>query len=305
MKPGLPAPIAAAPPTGWRVWWTAARPRTLSIAVTPVVVGSTAAWAAGAPLSWPVFLATLFAATLIQVGTNLHNDAADHLRGNDLADRVGPLRVTAAGWANAATVRRAALATFAAALLTGAFLVSVGGWPILAIGLTALAAGAAYSGGPLPISHTPFGELFVWMFFGLAAVAGSYWLQAGSLHPVALLAGAAVGAPAAAVLMVNNIRDRATDLRAGRRTLAGLLSPTASQRIYAGLMLVPYALLPMIVLEGRRSGVLAALLALPASLWLTRQLRRCPGGPAMNALLVRTAQGGLGFGLLLAAGFLL
>lgn len=304
MRPELPAPIVAAPPTGWRVWWTAARPRTLSIALTPVVVGSATAWAETVQFSWPVFLATLIAAILIQIGTNLHNDAADHQRGNDLADRVGPLRVTAAGWASAHTVRRAALATFAVALLTGAYLVNVGGWPIFIVGLAALAAGAAYSGGPLPISHTPLGEAFVWIFFGLVAVAGTYWLQTGTLHAEALLVGAAVGAPAAAVLMVNNVRDRATDLRAGRRTLAGMTAPAVSLRIYAALMLAPYTILPFLAVRGH-SGVLGALLALPASLWLVNQLRTSQGGPALNPLLVRTAQCGLGFGLLLAVGLLL
>ncbi|MBI5784802.1 MAG: 1,4-dihydroxy-2-naphthoate octaprenyltransferase [Rhodocyclales bacterium] len=304
MKPGIPEAVTAPPPTGWRIWWTAARPRTLTIALTPVVVGSAAAWAQGASPAWLVFLATLIAAMAIQIGTNLHNDAADHQRGNDLADRIGPLRVTAAGWASAAAVRRAAFATFAVALLTGIYLVAVGGWPILAIGLAALAAGAAYSGGPRPISHTPFGELFVWVFFGLVAVAGSCWLQAAALHAEALLAGAAVGMPAAAVLMVNNIRDRVTDLRAGRRTLAGVVSPAAALRIYAALMLMPYAILPILSVRGQ-SGVLTALLALPASLSLVGQLRHCPVGPGLNPLLARTAQCGLGFGLLLAVGFLL
>jgi 1,4-dihydroxy-2-naphthoate octaprenyltransferase len=303
MKPEVPDAVVVPPPSGWRIWWMAARPRTLTIALAPVMVGSAAAWGQGASPSWPTFLATLLAATSIQVGTNLHNDAADHQFGNDLADRIGPLRITAAGWASAAAVRRAAVTAFAVALLIGIYLVAVGGWPILVVGLAALAAGAAYSGGPRPISHTPFGELFVWLFFGLLAVAGSYWLQARTLHAAALLAGAAVGGPAAAVLMVNNIRDRSADLRAGRRTLAGLISPAASLDVYALLMLAPYAVLPLLALLGR-SGVLAAMLALPASLLLVKRLRNAEVGPGLNPLLVRTAQCGLGFGLLLAVGFL-
>jgi 1,4-dihydroxy-2-naphthoate octaprenyltransferase len=302
MKPELPAAVATRP-AGWQIWWTAARPRTLSIALTPVLVGSAAAWADGAVPAWPALLVTLLAAVLIQIGTNLHNDAADHEGGNDLADRIGPLRVTAAGWASAATVRRAALTSFAAALLAGGYLVAVGGWPILLAGLAALAAGAAYSGGPRPISHTPFGEIFVWTFFGLVAVAGSYWLQAGAWRSMVLLAGAAVGGPAAAVLMVNNIRDRADDLRAGRRTLAGLVSAGTARHVYTILMLAPYGLLPL--LAGHHPGVLVALAALPASLVLVARLRCHPGGPAMNPLLAHTAQCGLGFGCLLALGFLI
>jgi 1,4-dihydroxy-2-naphthoate octaprenyltransferase len=303
MKPELPGPVVAPPPARWQVWLRAARPRTLSIALTPVIVGSAVAWAESEAISWPVLFATLVAAIAIQIGTNLHNDAADCLRGNDLADRIGPLRVTAAGWASAAAVRRAALLAFAMALLAGIYLVAVGGWPILVVGLTSLAAGAAYSGGPRPISHTPLGELFVWIFFGLVAVAGTCWLQTGTLPATALLAGAALGAPAAAVLLVNNIRDRGDDLRAGRRTLAGRVSPTTAQRIYALLMLAPYGVLPILAVLGHR-GTLAALLMLPASRMLTRRLRDTPSGPALNLLLVGTAQAGLGFGLLLALGFL-
>ena len=304
MKPELPAPVVARPPAGWRVWWNAARPRTLSISLSPVVVGNAVAWARNGAISWLVLLATLVAAIAIQIGTNLHNDAADYQRGNDLADRVGPLRVTAAGWASAAAVRRAALLAFGVALLAGIYLVTVGGWPILVVGLASLAAGAAYSGGPRPISYTPFGEFFVWIFFGVAAVGGSYWLQAGAPGVSALLAGAAVGGPAAAVLMVNNIRDRSADLRVGRRTLAGRISPLAALRIYALLMLLPYAVLSILAWNGH-GGVLTALLMLPVSLVQIRRLAVTPVGPALNPLLVSTAQCGLGFSLLLALGFLL
>lgn len=304
MKPELPGSVIAPPAAGWQIWLRAVRPRTLSIAATPVIVGSAAAWAQGGTISWPVLLTTLVAAIAIQIGTNLHNDAADCLRGNDLADRIGPLRVTAAGWTSAAAVRRAALIAFAVALLAGTYLVAVGRWPILVVGLAAFAAGAAYSGGPRPISHSPFGELFVWVFFGVVAVTGSYWLQTGMLHAAAILAGAAVGAPAAAVLLVNNIRDRSDDRRAGRRTLAGRVSATTAQQIYTLLMLVPYAFLPMLAALGR-GGTLAALLMLPFSLLLTRRLRDAPTGPGLNALLVSTAQCGFGLGLLLALGFLL
>jgi 1,4-dihydroxy-2-naphthoate polyprenyltransferase len=304
MKPELPGSVVAPPSARWQIWLRAARPRTLSIALTPVIVGSAVAWAESATISWPVLFATLIAAIAIQVGTNLHNDAADCLRGNDLADRIGPLRVTAAGWASAAAVRRAALLAFALALLAGIYLVAVGGWPIFVTGLAALAAGAAYSGGPRPISHTSLGELFVWVFFGIVAVTGTCWLQTGTLHAAALLAGAAVGAPAAAALLVNNIRDRADDLRAGRRTLAGRVSPATAQRVYALLVLAPYGVLPILAAQGH-SGTFAALLMLPASLKLTRRLRDTPAGPALNSLLLGTAQCGLGFGLLLALGLLL
>lgn len=303
MRPELPRAILQAPPRGWRVWWTAARPRTLTLATAPVVAGTALAWAEGAAQHWLVVLAVLLAALLIQIGTNLHNDAADHERGNDLSDRLGPLRVTAAGWATAAQVRRASLLAFALAFLLGAYLVAAGGWPILAIGLASLAAGVAYSGGPRPISHTPFGELFVWTFFGILAVTGSYWLQAGALSPAAWIAGAAIGTPASAVLLVNNLRDVVADTRSGRRTLAAVLGDMTTRRIYGLLMLLPFASLPLFATLGL-AGAWLALLTLPAGLLLVGRIRHTHG-PALNLLLARTAQYALGFAVCFAVGILI
>jgi 1,4-dihydroxy-2-naphthoate octaprenyltransferase len=313
MKPELPAAVVAAPPAGWQVWWTAARPRTLPLGATPVLVGIALAWAEGVPPHWLAALATLGAALLIQIGTNLHNDAADYERGNDQPDRLGPLRVTAAGWASAATVRSAARLAFGIAFLLGCYLAAVGGWPIVAIGLASLAAGAAYSGGPRPISHTPCGELFVWAFFGVFAVAGSHWLQAAQISAAALLAGAILGLPAAAVLLVNNLRDLAADLRAGRRTLAAVLGDDAgrparfqltARRLHAALMLAPFLALPALarLLPGKH-GLWLALLALPVCLKVVRRMRTAQG-VELNGVLADTARAQFVFGLLLAIGCL-
>lgn len=300
MKPELPQAVLQPPPHGWRVWWAAARPRTLTLATAPVLAGTALAWAEGAPYVWGAALAALLAALLIQVGTNLYNDAADHERGNDGADRLGPLRVTAAGWASATAVRRAAWVAFGAAFALGITLVAAGGWPILLIGSASLLAALAYSGGPRPISYTPWGEVCVWIFFGLCGVAGSYWLQAAQFSPAALLAGAATGLPAAAVLLVNNLRDRDTDLRAGRRTLAAVLGDDGSRRAYAVLMLLPFASLPLFARLGL-PGAWLAVLMLPACIGLARRLRHTDGAP-LNLLLARTAQCALGFAALLALG---
>lgn len=304
MKPELPAAVIEAPPRGWRVWWTAARPRTLTLATAPVLAGTALAWAEGAPPVWGAALVALLAALLIQVGTNLHNDAADFERGNDRAGRLGPLRVTAAGWASAAEVRAVARGVFALALLAGCYLVAVGGWPIFAIGCASLVAALAYSGGRHPISHTPYGELFVWVFFGLLAVAGSHWLQAASWSPLALVVGAAVGLPAAAVLLVNNLRDLDADARAGRRTLAAVLGDRGARRAYAALMLAPHGSLPLLAAAGC-GGAWLAVLTLPAGVALARQLRGGIAGPALNLVLAHTARYALAFAALLAAGMLL
>jgi 1,4-dihydroxy-2-naphthoate octaprenyltransferase len=304
MKPELPNALLQVPPQGWRIWWTAARPRTLTLATAPVVSGTALAWAEGAEHRWLVVLAVLLTALLIQIGTNLHNDAADHERGTDLSDRLGPLRVTAAGWATARQVRRASGTAFALAFLLGTLLVAQGGWPILGIGIASLAAGLAYSGGNQPISHTPLGEFFVWVFFGVLAVAGTYWLQAGRLSPAVWIAGAAIGLPAAAVLLVNNLRDVVVDTRSGRRTLAAVLGDARTRRLYALLMFLPYASLPMLALSGL-PGAALAILSLPACLALVRRLQSGLSGPALNLLLARTAQCALGFAALLALGVLI
>ncbi|MBI4985853.1 MAG: 1,4-dihydroxy-2-naphthoate polyprenyltransferase [Rhodocyclales bacterium] len=297
----MPQAVVASPPQGWRIWWIAARPRTLTIAATPVLLGTALAWADGAPHAWLPALAALACALLIQAGTNLHNDVADFERGNDTAARVGPLRVTAAGWARPAAVRRAAFAAFGIALVFGIYLVAVGGWPILAVGLAALAAGWAYSGGRRPISHTALGEAFVWLFFGVVAVMGSAWLQVPHLSLPAFLGGAALGLPAAAVLMLNNYRDLADDLRAGRRTLAAVLGPAGARRAYAGFLLTPFAVPAAFALHGR-VGALLALLALPPCLVLVHRVARSEPGPALNLLLAGTARAEFLFGLLLAVG---
>lgn len=301
MKPELPDVLIKAPPSGWTVWWTAARPRTLTLATAPILAGTALAWAEGAASQWLTLLATFLSALLIQVGTNLHNDAADYERGNDRADRLGPLRVSAAGWVSAQRVRFATSIAFGLAFALGLYLVAVGGWPILAIGSASLLAAVAYSGGKRPISHTPFGEVFVWIFFGVLAVAGSYWLQARTLTLNALIVGSAIGLPAAAVLLVNNLRDLESDIRAGRHTLAAVLGDAGARKAYALLMLLPYASLPLL----DKTGVWLALLMLPASIALVGQIHRGVSGTACNLVLARTAQCVLGFAILLALGVLL
>lgn len=292
---------AAAAPTPFRAWWLAARPATLSIAVVPVVVGTALAWRDAAAIDWLVAAVALVAAMLIQIGTNLFNDVGDYERGADLPDRLGPPRATAMGWLAPADVRRAAATSFGLAMVLGAYLVSVGGWPILAIGLASVAAGIAYTGGPRPIAYTASGEFFVFVFFGLVATAGSHFLQAGRFSAAALVAGTILGALAAAVLVVNNYRDLDSDMRAGKHTLAVRIGRAATRVEFAALVASAFALLPLL-------GVVA-----PAGAWLALPLAAAPFAVALvvgfwcapittvlNLFLKRTAQLQLAFGLLLA-----
>jgi 1,4-dihydroxy-2-naphthoate octaprenyltransferase len=288
MSTGPDSPTGAGTPAASPgIWLLGMRPRTLTMAAVPVTVGAALAWAEGVSPDWVTFLVTLACAVLIQIGTNLFNDARDGERGADGPDRIGPVRITGSGLAEPRQVRRAAVACFVGALIAGLYLIVVGGIPILAIGVASLLAGYAYSSGPRPLSHGPFSEVYVIVFFGLIAVAGSHYLQSGVMPDAAvLLTGVAVGSYAAAVLLVNNLRDTAADLRAGRKTLAGRLGPTGAKWLYGFLLLAPFPLLAA-AWGWRPLGIVW--LALPVCLWLAALFSRMPVGPGMNAQLGRTA----------------
>jgi 1,4-dihydroxy-2-naphthoate octaprenyltransferase len=230
-------------------------------------------------------LATLLAAAAIQVGTNLHNDAADFERGADTEARVGPARATAQGWFSANQVRTAAHLAFGLAFLLGCLLVLRGGWPILTIGIASLVAGYAYTSGPRPIAYGPFGELYVLVFFGIASVAGSHYLQTLVFDGTALLLGIALGLPAAAVLLLNNYRDLDTDRVAGRRTLVHYLGRPRARWLYAALLILP----PLVLVRGMSGTLWPVLAVLPLALVLIRALFGGADGAALNPLLGRTA----------------
>jgi 1,4-dihydroxy-2-naphthoate octaprenyltransferase len=283
-------------------WIMAVRPRTLSLSVTPVAVGAALAWATEREIDWLAVLAALVGSMFIQLGTNLHNDAVDSERGGDGPDRLGPPRVTASGLLNITMVKRGAAACFALAALMGFYLVLVGGWPILLLGVLSILSGWAYNGGPVPIAYTPLGELFVVAFFGLGATCGTYWLCTAHLGPAALEAGLAMGLLAGAVLEVNNYRDAEADARVGRRTLAIIAGPSITIWIYAGLMLLPFALLAPMGQALSRGHVWPALVAAPVALALVHRFIHEPRGRGFNRILVRTVQMQSLFGLLLCLG---
>jgi 1,4-dihydroxy-2-naphthoate octaprenyltransferase len=272
------------------------------MAVAPVMVGTALPVGQGYAFRPAPMLAALAGAILIQAGTNLYNDVADALRGADLPIRQGPPRVTALGWASPARVRAAALLCFLMAAVDGLYLAGIGGWPILVLGLAALAAGWAYSCGPRPIAYSPLGEVFVVAFFGIGAVAGSAWLQAESVVPQGPLLGLVIGLPAAAVLMANNYRDMEADRLAGRRTLAIHLGVGGSRIAYAAFMLVPFGLL---ALPDLPAPCLLGLIALPMALNCVRAFHRRRRGPDFNAILAATARCQLLLAVATALGLLL
>jgi len=303
-----PAGKSAAPgprPSRAAAWWLAMRPKTLSVAASPVLAGAALAWHEHRQFFLLPFLVTLLGALLIQAGTNLYNDAADFERGADTPDRLGPPRASASGWLDPRQVKRAAIAAFVVAFITGQYLVWHGGWGILALGVACIGAGILYTGGPRPIAYGAGGELFVWLFFGLAATLGSYYLQAFTLSGSAFLTANALGLLAAAVIVVNNTRDLETDRRAGKNTLAVRIGRAGCNAEYTALVLLPFALVvPQALLLPAGARSLAPMAALPWALQLARRFRAEPPGRGFNLLLAHTAQLQLAVALLLALGVL-
>lgn len=297
----------AARPSGARVWLLAARPATLPAAVAPVLAGTAAAsWATAAFDFRPgPFVAALAGALLLQIGTNLANDHADHQRGADTAARLGPTRVTQAGLVSPAEMRLAIAVTFGLAAVAGVYLVVVAGWPVLVAGLAAIVAGLAYTGGPWPYGYHGLGDAFVFVFFGLVAVTGAYYVQVERLTWEAAAAAVPVGMPVTAILVVNNLRDRETDRASGKRTLAVLLGDAASRWQYAALILVPFALVPIgAAVDWMPWSAMLTYAALPAAAFLALLVLRGASGRELNPVLKRTGQLHLAFGALLALAYL-
>ena len=292
--------------TGRAVAWVlAARPKTLPAASAPVLLGSACAAAAGGFRLHPA-LAALLGALLIQIGTNLWNDVADFERGTDTAARVGPTRVTQAGLLTPRQVRAGAAVAFALAVAVGVYLTAVAGWPVVAIGMASILAGLAYTGGPWPLSHHGLGEPFVLIFFGFVAVAGTSFVQAGTIPASAWWGGLVSGAFSTAILVVNNTRDHATDRAAGRKTLPARLGRGAGVVELVTCLAVAYLGTVAVVVSGAASRwALLALLTAPAGVMLARTVWRRDDGETLNRALAHTGQLLLAHNALLSVGMLL
>jgi 1,4-dihydroxy-2-naphthoate octaprenyltransferase len=288
-----------------RLWLVAARPRTLPAAVAPVLVGT--ALAGTEDVFHPLrFVAALLGSIFIQIGTNLSNDYSDARRGADTEDRLGPVRVTAGGLMPPRTVLIGTYVAFAIAVGAGAYLAAVAGWELLVVGTASILAGVLYTGGPRPYGYEGLGELFVFLFFGIVAVAGSYYVQTEELRWEAFGLAIPVGLLAAAILVVNNVRDIDTDRRAGKRTLAVKLGRDSARKLYSG-MLVAAFLAPLVIwlAGGLSAWLLLALAALPLAPPLVRTVSTRTDGPALNASLAGTGRLLAVYSLLLAGGILL
>lgn len=292
-------------PTGARIWLMAARPRTLPAAVAPVLVGT--ALAGFLHVFHPLrFFAALLSAVFIQVGTNLSNDYSDARRGADTEDRLGPVRVTAGGLVPPKQVLIATYVSFGLAVLFGAYLIAVAGWQLLLVGAASILAGVLYTGGPRPYGYEGLGEVFVFTFFGIVAVTGSFFVQTKHLRWEAFALAVPVGLLAAGILVVNNFRDLDTDRRAGKRTLAVRLGRERTRTMFVLMIYVAYLLAPVTWLFGPLSAwLLIPWLTLPLAAAVVRLVRNHTDGASLNEALGRTGMLQLTFCVMLSAGLLL
>ena len=296
---------SAATPSGIRIWLMAARIRTLPAAIAPVLVGT--ALAGWQHIFHPLrFVAALVGAIFIQVGTNLSNDYSDARRGADAEDRLGPVRVTAGGLVPPRQVLIATYVSFGVAVLAGVYLVVVAGWQLLLVGGASILAGVLYTGGPKPYGYEGLGELFVFLFFGIVAVAGSYFVQVKHLDWKAFALAVPVGLLASAILVVNNFRDIDSDRRAGKRTLAVRLGRDKTRTMFAVIVYVAFLLAPVTWVFGpMKPWLLLPWLTLPLAAQVVREVRNRTDGPSLNQALAHTGMLQLAFCTLLSAGLLL
>lgn len=295
----FPAPTVR--PGSLDAWAIAMRPRTLWLAAVPVLVGTALAWLESGQVDWVVAILALAGSLLMQIITNLQNDVGYSARGHESQMRVGMPRATSSGLLTPREVRAAIALAVACAIAVGLPLVLRGGWPVLAMGLASIVAALAYMGGPKPIAFTPLGELFVFAFFGVIAVAGSGYVQIGAVTPATWIAACGVGLIAAAVLAVNNHRDIAHDARTGRHTFAVTFGAQRSVRLYTALVLGAFVLLPLAALLAGHAALLLPLLALPLGWRLVRAVGEATAA-AMNQLLLGTVKLELIYGVLFTLG---
>ena len=300
----LSAGPARVRPGSLGAWLLASRPKTLSAAAVPVLVGSACASARG-HISWGPALAALVGALLLQIGANFANDVFDYEKGADTAERLGPTRAVQAGLLSPKSMRQGMLLVFGLALLLGVYLMTVAGWVILLIGVASIISAIAYTGGPYPLGYHGLGDVFVFVFFGLVAVCGTVYVEIGQIPGVSWFCALPVGALATAILVVNNLLDRETDLRAGKRTLAVRFGRGFALGQYRALLALSYAVpILLAALRVTPAAVLLPLVSLPLAIKTERAVSSTEGR-ALNDLLAATAKLLLIFGLLFALGLAL
>lgn len=290
-------------PTFLQAWWLAIRPRTLPAAASGVAMGSALAWYDDSFQFLPA-LACLLIALLLQIGSNVANDVFDFERGADTAERLGPVRVTQAGFLTPTQVKRGMVVIFGLAVMLGLYLASLRGWTVIWLGVAAILSAVAYTGGPFPLGYHGLGDVFVFLFFGLAAVAGTYFVQVGSVSAAAWWMAVPIGFIVTAILVVNNLRDLESDRKAGKRTLVVLVGERGAKIEYVLLMTAAYLLLPaLVILKIIPVGGMLVWLSLPLAIRTLRVVLTQKARP-LNAALAGTGQSALLFSIFFWIGLL-
>jgi 1,4-dihydroxy-2-naphthoate polyprenyltransferase len=288
----------------WNAWGLAVRLRTLPAAAAGVLTGSALAWYDGY-FRLDAALVCLLTALLLQIGSNLANDVFDFERGTDTAERAGPTRVTQAGLLTPSQVKMGMLVVFGLAALCGLYLAWLGGWPIILLGIAAIVSAIAYTGGPFPLGYYGMGDVFVFLFFGLASVAGTYYVQAVFVSTAAWWMAIPPGLIITAILVVNNLRDVENDRKAGKHTLAVILGETGTKMEYLICMIVAYLVIPLAAIMGIIPWLsILTWLSLPLAIRTARIVFTQKGRP-LNAALAGTGQVALLFSILFWIGLFL
>ena len=292
-------------------WWIASRPKTLIVSIAPVFLGLSLAFHNGYFNSFFIGLFTLIAAILIQIGTNLINDLYDFLNGADNANRIGPVRVVQSGLLSESSVRLGAFLCFGLSLLIGIYLVFIGGIPILLIGSFAVLSGYCYTAGPYPLGYNGLGDIFVFIFFGLIAVPGTYYLQhlqKNLLFDIdSILIGSSIGFIAVAILCVNNIRDIISDSNVGKKTLAVRFGKKPIIFLYDAMLILPYVCIFLVFIRDNfywDLGLCLLLFSIPIAVKLIIDIHN-KEGEDLNSVLIGTISFMKTFSMLLILGIIL
>ncbi len=286
------------------IWWQAFRPKTLTAALIPVIVGTALTISHGEIVKWWITLFAALSATFIQIGTNLVNDALDHKKGADTAERLGPTRVTSSGLMSYRKVMWAAVLAFAFAMMFGIPLVLFGGWPIVAIGVVSVILGYAYTGGPYPLAYVGLGDLFVILFFGLVSVSGTYYLQTHEWTFEAVIAGLQIGFLATTLIAINNLRDMNQDAKVNKRTMAVRLGLKGARIEIASLFILSFLLGFYWLTQKMWMAAVLPWLSWPLAYMIIRDCFRHQPGPIYNQLLAKSALVHMLFGVLLSIGLI-
>jgi len=288
-----------------KIWWLAIRPKTLSAAFAPVLMGTSMAYADGQMHIFTAITA-LIGALMIQIGTNLANDYFDYMKGADTEERLGPTRVTQAGLVHPTMIRKAFVWCFVIAFLVGSYLMWRGGWPVVLIGVLSIASGIAYTAGPYPLGYNGLGDIFVLIFFGPVAVGGTYYCQTLTINHYVLLAGLSPGLLAMAILAINNLRDIPTDKKAGKRTLAVFFGPLFARMEYLLSILVACAIPVYLHMSTQKHPyVLLTLLVLVIAIPTLWKVFRTSEGPQLNQALASTGKILMIFSILFTIGWVM